>query len=70
MLLANKAERKVVTPDVYGSTPFQHETTAEPSNCATQVFRPATAVGYWHRTVRNIVRISSVPKWMKSSRVK
>jgi hypothetical protein len=31
MSVAEKTERKVVTPDVYGNTPFQHEVTAEPT---------------------------------------
>jgi hypothetical protein len=68
MSVAEKTERKVVTPDVYGNTPFQHEVTAEPTNTVAVVVRPAKAVGYWHRTANTVARIPALPKWMVVSK--
>lgn len=68
MSVPEKTEGKVVTPDVYGSTPFQHEVTAEPTNTVVVVVRPAKAVGYRSRTVNTVTRIPALPNWMVVSK--
>jgi len=58
---------ETLTPDVYGSTPFQHEATAEPTN-SVFVLRPVKAAGCWQTTATAVGRVPMLPIWMTSSR--
>ena len=54
MSVVKKSEPNLTTPGVYGSTPFQHEVTSEPTNVSAVVFRPVTAIGFWQHTVSTV----------------
>lgn len=62
-----KVEDLLLTPDVYGSTPFQYEATAEPNN-SVFVLRPVKAVGYWQTTTITVARVPALPVWTITSR--
>lgn len=61
--VVTQPEREV-TPDVYGSTPFQHEVTSEPCNTMVIVVRPLKAIGSWQRRANSVRRTPAVPAWM------
>jgi hypothetical protein len=68
MSVSEISERKIVTPDVYGSTPFQHEVTAQPTNAVAIAGRFIRAAGSWQRTLSTGMRIPTLPQWMSRSK--
>ncbi|MGA8762173.1 MAG: hypothetical protein WB562_04710 [Candidatus Sulfotelmatobacter sp.] len=66
MSVVAKPNRNVVTPNVYGGSPFQHEATAEPSNTVI-VIQPARAIGFWQYRIATIEHTPALPRWMNDT---
>jgi hypothetical protein len=53
--------------DVFGTTPFEHDLTAEPASVCATVSRPVGTVSSWRSTIGYVQICPVLPSWMKGA---